>query len=294
MIHSIVSPSKAHIWTNCTAYVPVSSSSFAGKLGTELHALAEHFLKSGENPEYTVASYVEFVRSIAGKLVIESPVNLDYLMGTFQYNLGYGYCDAYVLNKENKTLTVIDFKTGRTPVSPEWNMQLMIYAYCIIKGAFYSIDKVNLVIYQDQPKSWICSFKDLESFILDRIVPGVHLVLSGVKVHKPGSYCKWCKIQNECNQYLKELDEVETDPVKILEKAKSWENIANVLKEKIKNGEIQNDRIEVSTRKTYKWRDDADIPDECLDLVPTKPNAILDEMYPGLIEVIESKMVKVK
>lgn len=297
MKHSIVSPSKAHIWTNCTCYESRPSSS-AGQQGTEYHAMAEEALKEGTEPAYPVKQYVDFVRSKEGDLEVERTVPLRWLAPKYHGDLGQGYCDAVIYNVH--TIEIIDLKTGKIPVSPVNNLQLMIYAYCVTKDLMFLYDlvtlpkEITLTIFQfDEPSSWSLTWEELENFIQTKIEPKVYLVLSGEKVRKLGDYCQWCTKKSECKPLIKELDNVSTDPVELLQKAKLWQDLAEEVKTKIKDSGVSpDDRIAISEQVRLKWKNDAKLPEDLYIPTPIRPSKMLLETRPELQSMVDETIVK--
>lgn len=292
MKHSIVSPSKAHIWTNCTCYESYPSSK-AGQLGTDYHAMAEKSLKENTDPDYVVASYVNFVRSKVGDLEIERPVPLSHLAPDYKGDLGQGYCDACIIKDDE--IEIIDLKTGRVPVSPVGNMQLMIYAYCIGKAhSGKEFTKATLTIFQnDKPFSWDLSWEELKTFIKTKIEPKVYLVLSGEPVRKAGEYCKWCSVKSKCKTLIKELDSITDGPFELLQKAKMWQRLAEDVKNKIKDSNISSDdRIFLSEQIRFKWKKGINLPKDLYELTPVNPTKSLLDYRPELVSMVDSVVIK--
>lgn len=292
MVHSKVSPSKAHIWTHCTCFENLPSTT-AGNQGTEYHAYAEDALKNGVIAPYPVQQYVDYVKSLDGELHIEEAIKLDPLMPG--YDLGYGYCDSYVINAERASLEVIDLKTGRVLVSPVENLQLAIYAYCIIKNSNIPIGQIKLTIHQGGDLGWSITYDELEKLIEERVKPGVHRVLGNAQVRERGSYCQWCANQDTCKAYLDWLDAPTMDPVEIVEKAKYWNDLADNVKRKVKEGAISDERFIITDRQSLSWKENIEVPEDLY--APIKPTAALLKKRPELIELVDSnisQMVSVK
>jgi len=93
---------------------------------------------------------------------------------------------------------IIDLKTGRFPVSPEFNKQLMTYA----AGYHDKASKFHLVIFQDmKPHVWSTTSREIKNH-LDRIFNAVTKAKSNPEA-VPGKHCKWCKAKADCPDFGK-------------------------------------------------------------------------------------------
>lgn len=290
MTHSIFSPSKAHIWTKCTCYAD-KGSSYAGKVGTEYHEMAQRALTEDILPEYPVRAYVDYVKSLEGRRFVEKAIPLKWLKPEIleESKAGYGYCDAFVFTE--KCLEVIDLKTGRIGVSPKNNMQLAIYAYCILQEwDLKSVRGIVLTIFQDnQPKKWEITRQELEDFIRKEVEKGVYLILSGAKVREKGDYCVWCENKAECPAFRETKDNL--TPIEIIKEAKRWQELAEKVKSGIKSGELIDDHLEIRTSYRYKWKKDVEIPRDFYKEVPVTPNHTIFVEYSELIDEVPIEQV---
>jgi hypothetical protein len=177
--HSLLSPSSAVRWMRCPGSLVLSKSveetvSAYADEGTQAHALAETFLRSGEfvaardvveaetiDPEMwrPVADYVRAVRKMtegAIWIAYEQRVDLSEALGVADTS-GTADCAAIV----KRELQVHDLKYGRgVRVSPVNNPQEMLYALGVYKIAVLisEIDTIKLVIHQprlnEEPIEW--------------------------------------------------------------------------------------------------------------------------------------------
>lgn len=295
MKHSVVSPSRAKIWTRCTEFQQIErENNFAGNAGTRLHALAEKALVYGTEAEYPVKGYVDYVRS-RGEAVVEQAVPLFPLLPLEDYRdvLGQGYCDAYIY--KNQHLEVIDLKTGRIEVSPERNLQLAIYAYCIINNNNLLVSDVTLTIYQGKAESWALTYPDLRKLILSEVRPAVMRVLGGARQSEPGDFCQYCNKQDSCPAYLGELKpepELLT-PRQILDKAQQWSVLSSKIKDDIRDGAVSiPPDVKVTEYTSYSWIKDVELPDYLYKLTPIKPTQSLLDEHSELLDKVEKTIVK--
>lgn len=145
-LHSRLPPSKAAVWSVCTASVgyiernasllPKESSVYADE-GTTAHALAakilngENRLVQSDNPDmlHNVRAYVDFVRSLVrpgDRLSVEVRVSLFYLESQ------RGTIDVRIVGKDR--IAIVDLKYGAgVGVYAEKNEQLAIYAESVVR-----------------------------------------------------------------------------------------------------------------------------------------------------------------
>lgn len=142
--HATWSPSGATYWYNHGRGCPArtlptgreETSSPAAEEGTRLHEVAEKALNRGnwrgvsKEDRKLLEPYVNYVRdlgedSIFSETEIEASVGLEPITGEKEAT---GTADALVFNLlDNHVMEVVDLKTGAVRVTPENNLQLMIY-----------------------------------------------------------------------------------------------------------------------------------------------------------------------
>lgn len=88
---------------------------------------------------YYVQAYVDQVREAAkdGSLLVEQRVEFGQHIGVPG---AFGTADAIIISNDGKTLKIRDLKYGFKPVSPEENMQMMLYALGALHEFDYLID----------------------------------------------------------------------------------------------------------------------------------------------------------
>lgn len=179
MAHAkIVQPSKAARLLACPGSaalevgLPADTGGAAADRGTQLHEAAEQWIKTGVATDEEVRDYVEWVQANAAGADLHVEVRLDVSRVTREPG-GTGTADAVIIDYNLGELTVADLKTGRNPVSPELNTQLMIYAAAALErfDEFDALDTVRLVIVQPFAggvKEWRCSTDYVREWVAER------------------------------------------------------------------------------------------------------------------------------
>lgn len=230
--HALLSPSAAYRWLNCTAAprleadVPDTGSSFAEE-GTLAHAYCAMKLKqflglnvedeekeiaelndkyhTGEMDEYT-DTYATVVlekynaartKTPDAQLLVETRLDFgQYIPDAF------GTADAIII--ADGCMEIIDFKYGKgVRVSAEHNPQMMIYAL----GAYdrfsfdYRIERVRMTIVQpriDNLSEFEITVQELTKWADNTLKPAAEKAYKGDGPQKPGEWCQFCKVKNQC------------------------------------------------------------------------------------------------
>ena len=231
------SPSKSSTWLNCPLSTLLNDGSSQetnpqAEFGTQCHELGaaliskslslvdydsetktvEDVIKgldmySDEMQEIAdgyadfVIQAIEFERKRSDDeplIVIEQHLDMD-----FDEDAG-GTLDCGIISSvDGGTLTVIDLKTGRTPVyafdseSGQFNSQLGIYALYFYKSYkdIYPVKKVRLVIYQpviSNTNDYEMTIEELLQFEESVLIPAVERTKVDNPEAKVGKYCRYC------------------------------------------------------------------------------------------------------
>ena len=231
------SPSKSSTWLNCplsTLFNDGTSqeSSPQAEFGTQCHELGaaliskslnlidydsevkpiEELIKEldmySDDMQEISDGYADFVintiefekkrSDIEPLIVIEQHLDMN-----FDDDAG-GTLDCGIISSVDwGTLTVIDLKTGRTPVQAFdsstglFNSQLGIYALYFYKAYkdLYPVKKVRLVIYQpviSNTNDFEMSIDELLQFESDILIPAVGRTKENKPEASPGKYCRYC------------------------------------------------------------------------------------------------------
>ncbi len=222
--HAKLSASGAHRWMNCPASIrmeeniPEQTSEYAIE-GITAHSIAESCLAKGLNPEDmeldklllnsldsmqelkgSIQIYLDFVRSIPGKLLIEQRVDFsEWVPG------GFGTADIIIFNPKTRICHVVDLKYGKgVKVNAFENPQLKLYA----AGAFsdydwlYGIEKFNMVIVQprlDHISEYSILTENLLHWCNYVVKPSAKLTFSTDAPFSPGEkQCRFCRAKSTC------------------------------------------------------------------------------------------------
>ena len=231
--HSLLSPSGAHRWLECTPSAKLEAafpdvSSEAAEEGTLAHELAEMKLRNyfapsnfsrqklnrgitrlkkdplwdNEMMRHT-DTYVDYIKAKSMEFDHQPYIEIEKKVDLSRYIPdGSGTADCIMVSGD--TLLVVDLKYGKgVPVSAEGNPQLALYAlgeYDVSK-LLYPIKKIRMSIVQprlDSISEWECSADELEAFgryAKERAA----LAVKGEGEFRPGSKtCRFCKARAQC------------------------------------------------------------------------------------------------
>ena len=223
--HSEFSPSGAERWTECPASVrlsrglPESPDSPASKMGTNAHELLEaivrHILLGGPRalpPSYPQLDREAYASAVsAAKEIIaiyksrsrKAELRIEQRVYAWQVDPElYGSSDGIIYDPETRELDVIDFKNGMKFVSPEGNLQLIIYA---LGAAVLYPDFVAANLWIIQPRlpnftggiSWTISRDDLLNYV-DTLKAAIIKARSNDTKPKEGPWCFFCRAKRKC------------------------------------------------------------------------------------------------
>ena len=309
--HHKLSPSKTTRWLNCPGSVelvekapPETESSYASE-GTLAHDAAalvldnkvplEHLCDRyslagrtiNEEDVHYIGIYVDYVRNLIGKRKRGKRIYIEKKVKTSPFVPGgSGTLDCAVVDRENRTLDIIDLKYGKgVKVGAHNNPQLMLYALAMMKHCRkIEFEQVRLHIVQPRYpsiSSWNFDEASRDRFIkkLDKVV---NLIYSDRKKPLvPGDQqCQWCPVKGDCpalaEQYKQMLAVTEDTPdaskvinltpegiADILEKAPVVEKFIKALRqnayETLSNGHSVPRHKLVRSRSRRKWSSDAKV-----------------------------------
>lgn len=225
-----LNPSSAERWTTCTASpqfilenadkLPPSGSRFSEE-GTTAHAVAAALLLGQPEPKgltppvdeamrmhgWNYNEYVEALRAPSSLLLVEQKLELWYMQNR------HAIVDAAVINP--LSLHVVDYKYGEgVTVSPEGNLQAVIYAYSVGKGQQLADDHpVFIHIYQprgrdstgEPAKVWGTTWKDVQGLAIWQIQQSAEYILGKPDPRVPLVFapseaaCRWCPAKGFCS-----------------------------------------------------------------------------------------------
>lgn len=218
--HSILAPSAAHRWINCTPSARLEegleSISVYSEEGSVAHELAEKILngsslaKIRKNPYYSkemaaeVKKYVDYLREKEAKiqpfsLEVEMKLDLSFLAPG-----QIGTADSIMVSGDGKELHVTDLKFGMgVKVFADNNPQQMLYAAGALYLAelLYDIETVVICIHQprlDHISEWTISAEDLKKWVSEVAIPAAAKAYAGEGDLVAGAHCKFCKVKGKC------------------------------------------------------------------------------------------------
>lgn len=236
--HSILSPSGAHRWLNCSGSVllkedGIERDTTAADEGTLAHRMAELKLTKSiwndneaelnacrKDPLYKlemddyITSYINFIdEQNYPERYIEQQIRLDkYIPDLF------GTCDCLLMDGSQKKIHIIDLKYGFGKVDAKDNPQLRIYAMGAAEeflrrhpeliGQDFTID---MTIYQPRAKntnSDSIKYKDLVKWFNRFVKPAARKILSNEIECNTGEWCRYCDRQIHCRTFNEEAQNV--------------------------------------------------------------------------------------
>lgn len=235
--HSLLSPSNAKQWMNCTMSVPFiaenadrvppdTGSRYASE-GTEAHSWAERLLNyeihDCELPEQfnPVMPYVDEVRTLhrrwGGDLEIEKKVILFYRPDDT------GTCDAVIVSPARVLVRDLKYGVG-VPVDSVENPQLAIYARSLLDELNFIHDfpddfQLDIRIVQpriegdDEREPWLLTWGELKKFteligyqawMIQMAMESGAEFREALKFQPGADTCRWCKAKSFCPSRFKE------------------------------------------------------------------------------------------
>jgi len=237
-------PSAAERWMVCSAsprfclenadLIPPDTSTRFSKEGNSAHEVAAAFLQNREpNPEncpvpidedmrwhgWNYAEYVQGLRKLGSCLIVEQKMPLWYYEGR------HAIVDAAVLNPDH--FHIVDYKYGEgIIVTPEQNLQVIIYARQIISGCvkpqpFTGGDDFPITLHIFQPRGrnaadspfhfWQTTWGEIKR-ISDDIAANAYIIQSNNRVKGPmpefvasEKTCQWCPAKGFCPERRKQI-----------------------------------------------------------------------------------------
>lgn len=227
--------SRAHVWLRCAASEenqkkgknPFQERNLTTDEGTLIHARAARALGHDSketiaetqlfaNPESDAQSvvdfYVEAVRRVGIKevtgIVPNAWIENDFSVNTPK-RMFRVIPDAVVWDRDGKTLTVFDLKTGYVAVSAEENEQLLIAAHAVIEKMFLPRAQVRperIVGIIVQPR--LSSIEYTEIHYDPDFFEKLDRELDARKGRfVPGSHCKKCNLLTKCKAFRDTLEQ---------------------------------------------------------------------------------------
>lgn len=218
-----------------SALVPYQESGEAAKIGTAIHALAEHCYMKDLNPALFVNKVFEGIAMTEencdfaqqhlqaiwdimdelGKGTISVEQFLPY-QETSSYKCG-GTADVIGISKEKRKLIIADLKTGRGYVDAE-SEQLKLYALAAMEGnnLYQDIDTIELWIIQPhhgEVRKHTMTTQELVDWEHYILTPAIENALNPAFPPVPSdSACQYCAAKTICPAQANMVEVVHTAP----------------------------------------------------------------------------------
>lgn len=228
--HARLSASRAERFINCPGSVslesrmPYEPPGEAAAIGTAIHELSEAMIRGDAliqedypDEQWDMATeYAAWVKDMAKgatKTMIE--VNVDDGLQSIHPALG-GTADAVII--KDRTIHVIDLKTGRVPVKADNNLQLLTYATGVARK-LKAPEDVKVVLHIYQPKTGHSSWETDANRLINHgedLKRAAELIDQGDAPTNPGpSQCKYCRAKSICPSMLAKASEAARSDFKV-------------------------------------------------------------------------------
>jgi len=202
MKHAPLGSSTCHVWKNCpgSGHLCAVAPTFETepmRRGTMLHEIAEKRLRGMldtqelNEEDYTIVQeyYLSACELAKGKnYEIEARVNLV-------DNICFGTADFIVYDAED-AVTVCDFKTGKTKVSPVSNDQLKFLSLAFMDRKIFQHVIIQPRVYKE-PQIYECPLDEMKEFA-QQITTVVEEFQQTPAPLRCGKWCSKCKAKSFC------------------------------------------------------------------------------------------------
>ena len=237
--HRTAGGSSAHIWSNCTGYLPLKQTlppqqgTVHTEQGTKAHELVELVTDAFLQRKITGQSnkeIIELIKNYDDEEIVEAAMDCatviweEVLQGSITGKV-YGIEDEFVLserldiggwadfwavwvdNRAKRVLSILDFKNGYVEVPITKNAQLACYAVAARKefrDRGKDIDYATVHVFQPKAhtpyKSDIITSKQLDAWE-KKFITAVEKAYTK-PTYKLGDWCKFCHCRPVCPKYI--------------------------------------------------------------------------------------------
>lgn len=234
MSHAVLPPSSAEQWVNCpgwvemTTWYPDDEESEEAMIGTAVHELGAWILLEDQGTPYNTSAdngvmysdeMIECAELYAGYcqgLMEQYPrsayaIERHVSMGKTIHPENSGTPDFVLVDRESKTIHIVDYKNGRGVVEAYQNWQLLDYLYGVAEAHNLSVAElwghewsINLTIVQPRAfsgdgviRTWTVPPAMIQVYA-DRLRTSAHEALSGNAMCHAGEHCRYCNALHAC------------------------------------------------------------------------------------------------
>jgi CRISPR/Cas system-associated exonuclease Cas4 (RecB family) len=237
------SPSKSSIWLNCPLSTVFNDgtnqeTSPQAEFGTQCHELGAALVSKSlglvdyDSEVKPIDELIKELDMYSDEMQDIADGYADYIVNTIEYEKKRSETEPFVVIEQlldmdfdedargtldcgiisgvdGGTLTVIDLKTGRSPVyafdheAGTFNTQLAIYALYFYKAYkdLYPVKHIRLAIYQpviNNTNDYEISIDDLLKFESEVLIPAVLSTRVETPHGNPGKHCRYCSGRETC------------------------------------------------------------------------------------------------
>jgi hypothetical protein len=207
-----------------------------------------------------VLDYIEYVKSIPGKLYVEQKLTMN---SVGPVDCCWGTSDVVICDYDSSNLWIIDYKHGHGIVDVKDNKQLIIYAIGALEKfghdpRWIEDPAIVIVIFQPNsndfagPKNWIYHSDDIQDWI-NHFSYNIHLCEEAkedpLQHLESGDHCRWCPAKPICPE-LKHVAQ-KTAQLDFAEKEQTMPVVENLEIEQIVQV-LDNEKLVIDWMKSVK------------------------------------------
>ena len=265
--HAYLAPSAASRWMLCPGSVEAAEhyedhAGHAAERGTLMHHYIERTLMGeafdgleelDDDEQGIVDVCVEAAKVLMDNdgngavFGVENRVKLPHV-----HPMLWGTADLYVWHIEEGHLTILDFKTGRIPVSPVANWQLIAYAAGVLREKYDVVSRISIGVLQPRTSTiasfWTTDVGDFKARV-SMLAHGAAMATAEVPPRIPGArQCVYCPARFHCPERMGDEahkmadlfapEDWWSDDASILERAKGLRGRIRDAEKRAKDGQV--------------------------------------------------------
>jgi len=234
MSHALLPPSSAEQWVNCPGWLemvtwyPDDEDTEDAMIGTAVHELGAHLIREDYGTPYTASAengviYTDEMEECAFVyagyccgLIEQYPrsayaIERHVSMSSYIHPQNSGTPDFALVDRETRTIHIVDYKHGRGIVETFENWQLLDYLVGVVEAHNLNIAElwghewsINLTVVQPRAfhgegviRTWVVPNRSIHSYV-ERLHNSAVEALSGSAKCHSGEHCRYCNALTAC------------------------------------------------------------------------------------------------